>query len=70
MPTNLPDVALKLEEKLSVSALQCQTEGAVYMAEKAQALEQKRGWNGAGKQTGSMGDVPVKLHVKGKNLWR
>jgi len=59
MPTNLPDVALKLEEKLSASALQCQTEGAVYMAGKVQALEQKRGWNEAGKQIGNMDDAPL-----------
>ena len=70
MPIKLPDVEQKPDEKQHVSALQCLMDGVVCMVARVQAPEQKKGWNAAGKQTGDMAEVPLKLYAKGKSQWR
>ena len=70
MQTSLLAVEQKPGAQHPALALPCLMDGVICMVARVLAPEQKRGWNVAGKQTGDMADVPLKLYAKEKNQWR
>jgi len=64
-----PDAEPKPDVKLLAYHLLCLMVDVVYTVARVLVLKQKRVWSVAGKQTGNMDDVPLKLYEKEKNQW-